>query len=228
VGDHLARSGPHGKTSGRMSGPGEITMTTTTAIPQHSSESNEHYTPSKIIEVCRETMGTIDLDPASCKLANDELVHATSYFTKEHDGLTRPWHGNVFCNPPGGKYRMIDGKFTPVSKGPGDSSAATWFYKAVAEWKLGRAVDVCFLGFTLELLRITQARPPSAACFPFCLLKDRTDFLCETADGKLIAQGSPTHANVLVLISNDPAVIARFINARVLGEVVIPQKMVVR
>jgi hypothetical protein len=200
-----------------------------TAIPQHSSESNEHYTPSAIIEVCRETMGGIDLDPASCKLANHELVHATTYLTKEDDGLRCQWHGRIFCNPPGGKYRVINGKLTPViSKGPGDSSAATWFYKAVMEWKLGRAEAVCFLGFTLELLRITQARPPCAAQFPFCLLKDRTDFLRDN-NSKLVPQGQPTHANVLVCITNHPAIIARFEKyASALGVVVVPQKMVAR
>jgi hypothetical protein len=194
-------------------------------IPQHSSESNEHYTPPSIIGVCRETMGDIDLDPASCKLANSKLVHAKSYFTKEDDGLQRSWFGRIFCNPPGGKYRIIDGKLTPVSKGPGDSSAAMWFYKAVTEWKLGHAEAVCFLGFTLELLRITQARPPCAAQFPFCLLKNRTDFLCER-DGHLVAQGQPTHANVLVCLTNDSVRIARFEKyAEALGVVVIPQKM---
>lgn len=202
----------------------------TTAIPQHSSESNEHYTPSEIIEICRETMGGIDLDPASCKLANVELVHATTYLTKEEDGLRCQWHGRVFCNPPGGKYRFVDGRYVPVGPkgGPGESSAATWFYKAATEWKIGRTEVVCFLGFTLELLRITQARPPSAAHFPFCLLKARTDFLKDEG-GKLVPQGSPTHANVLVCVTNHPAVIARFErHASALGVVVVPQKMVMR
>ena len=61
--------------------------------------SDERGTPSYIIEAAREVMGTIDLDPASCATAN-EVVRAARYYTKEQDGLTRPWFGNVWLNPP--------------------------------------------------------------------------------------------------------------------------------
>ncbi|SRR6266568_527608 len=64
--------------------------------------SNEWYTPSKYIEAAREVMGTIDLDPASCELAN-QVVKATKYYTKEDNGLMHPWYGNVWLNPPFGK-----------------------------------------------------------------------------------------------------------------------------
>ena len=66
--------------------------------------SNEWYTPSKYIEAAREVMGSIDLDPASCAMAN-RTVRATTYYTKEQDGLTLPWYGNVWLNPPYGRVR---------------------------------------------------------------------------------------------------------------------------
>lgn len=44
-------------------------------------------------------MGSIDLDPASCDFANT-LVKASSFFTKEQNGLEQEWLGNVFLNPP--------------------------------------------------------------------------------------------------------------------------------
>jgi len=63
------------------------------------NKNNEWYTPSNIIELAREVMGSIDTDPASCAVAQ-EVVQAGQYFTEETDGLKQYWTGNVFCNPP--------------------------------------------------------------------------------------------------------------------------------
>ena len=51
-----------------------------------SSKTNEWYTPAKYIEAARKVMGGIDLDPATCELAN-KTVKATKYHTKENNGL---------------------------------------------------------------------------------------------------------------------------------------------
>ncbi len=65
----------------------------------NNSGENEWYTPKEYIDAARSVLGVIDTDPASCKLAN-ETVKASSYFTKEQDGLTKRWCGNVWMNPP--------------------------------------------------------------------------------------------------------------------------------
>ncbi len=65
----------------------------------HNSVENEWYTPSKYIEAARAVMGSIDLDPASCELAQ-ETVQAGQYFTIDDNGLTKEWRGNVWLNPP--------------------------------------------------------------------------------------------------------------------------------
>lgn len=66
---------------------------------------NEWYTPAKYIEAARSVMGGIDLDPASCELAN-RTVKATKYYTQDQNGLMQPWYGRVWCNPPYGRTSL--------------------------------------------------------------------------------------------------------------------------
>ena len=68
----------------------------------NSSESPEWYTPSRYIDAARKVMGSIDLDGASCEAAN-KVVGAPQFFTAADDALNKPWHGNVWLNPPYGK-----------------------------------------------------------------------------------------------------------------------------
>lgn len=60
---------------------------------------NEWYTPADIIQAAQTVLGAIDLDPASSEHAQ-RTVQASKYFTLADDGLTQPWHGSVFLNPP--------------------------------------------------------------------------------------------------------------------------------
>jgi phage N-6-adenine-methyltransferase len=56
-------------------------------------------TPKKYVELAREVMGGIDVDPASNDYAQD-TVKAGIYYTKETNGLDREWQGRVWLNPP--------------------------------------------------------------------------------------------------------------------------------
>lgn len=153
---------------------------------QHSSKSNEHYTPEAVVTAARITMGGIDLDPATCATANGH-VRATFGFTQQSDppSLLRSWHGRVFLNPPGGKTA-------------GKSNAKLWWQKLAAEWQAGRVTQAIFLGFTIEILQSTQvdSSGPIPLDFPFCIPSRRLDFL----DENLQPQGSPTHANAIVYL----------------------------
>lgn len=65
----------------------------------HNTGENEWYTPSIYVEAARETMGSIDTDPASCEFANQH-IKASTYFDLRSDGRLQPWSGNVWLNPP--------------------------------------------------------------------------------------------------------------------------------
>jgi hypothetical protein len=65
----------------------------------HNSGEHEWYTPDTYLDAARIVLGSIDLDPASSDIAQ-ERVRAGVYYTKENDGLSQEWRGNVWLNPP--------------------------------------------------------------------------------------------------------------------------------
>lgn len=67
---------------------------------KRNNSNDQWYTPAQYIEMVREILDTIDLDPASCAEAN-QIVQANRFFTKEQDGLKQSWDAeNIFLNPP--------------------------------------------------------------------------------------------------------------------------------
>lgn len=72
----------------------------------------EWYTPPEFIDLVKQVLGKIDLDPASNDLAQ-AWIQAEHYYTKEIDGLSQRWSGRVWCNPPYGSLetRLMSQKF---------------------------------------------------------------------------------------------------------------------
>jgi DNA N-6-adenine-methyltransferase (Dam) len=83
-----------------------------------SNVSDEWYTDGPYVEAARAVLGGIDLDPASCAEAQC-TVRAKRIFTIKDDGLSKPWKGRVFLNPP----FSLNKRFVP---------------KAIEEYEAGR------------------------------------------------------------------------------------------
>jgi DNA N-6-adenine-methyltransferase Dam len=121
-----------------------------------SMRRNEFYTPAHVIDAARAVMGGIDLDPASCALAN-ESVQAPRFYCLKDDGLKQPWFGKVWLNPPYGKFW------------PG------FVARCVGEWKAGRVEQAIIL---LRARHITSAvfHDSIGDDYVLCIPRSRVNF----------------------------------------------------
>ncbi len=166
-----------------------------TMIAQHRSKSNEHYTPPWIASLARETFGgPIHLDPASCEAAN-RLIGAERYFAEQDDGLSLPWEGNVFLNPPGKRRRLGNEDV---------SQAAFWWASLAVRFADGHGPipHAVFLIFNLELLRHAQAWPVrQPLTFPTLIFRHRVRYFRPGPIGQDPVEGDcPTHPSALVYL----------------------------
>lgn len=166
-------------------------------LAQHSSRSNEHFTPPEVCELAREALGgTIDLDPASCAQANT-IVRARRFYAREDNGLSLPWAGTVFLNPPGDELTL-----------PGEgrvSQAAYWWTHLVTRFGNGEGPipAAVFVIFNLELLRHAQRWPvPQPLDFAVCVPRERLSYYRPTYEGP-VRGDQPTHPSALVYLGPD-------------------------
>jgi DNA N-6-adenine-methyltransferase (Dam) len=54
------------------------------------------------VDLARQVLGEIDLDPATQPIAQ-ETVKAAKFYTPQDNGLAHEWHGRVWLNPPFGQ-----------------------------------------------------------------------------------------------------------------------------
>ena len=155
-------------------------MRSSNALVSKFTGDQENYTPEYIIENARMVLGTIDLDPASCELAQ-KIVKAKTYFTEEDNGLEHPWIGNVFLNPP---YQMplirqftnklID-ELSNIKSAillTNNSADTLWFHKCAIN-----ATAICFTKGRIYFYTVDreETRPVNGQAF-FYLGRDRDKF----------------------------------------------------
>lgn len=158
-------------------------------IIQHSSESVEWYSPEKIVEPSREVLGGIELDPASCELAN-KVIRAERFFTVEDDGLAQPWEARtLFLNPPYGWHDYPGG--TP--------RALVWTRKLIEEYEAGRVEEAILLVKAAIETEWFEPLWDRVVCFP----RGRVNFWRE--DG---GHGAP-HASAVVYLGEHPGKFVR-------------------
>lgn len=131
-----------------------------------SSKTHEWYTPRYIIKRARDTMGGIDLDPASSPEANG-LVDATYFYTIEDDGLSRVWFDNVWLNPPYGKTGNR-------------SNQDIWARYLEDEYQMGRVTQACLLTKCVPGYRWWERLFRK---WPVCFIEERVSFI-NAASGK--------------------------------------------
>lgn len=151
-------------------------------LVNQSSGAVEYYTDPRLTLAAREVMGSIDLDPATNALANAFGVFATTIYTKEDDGLSKPWAFNVWLNHPfhrGERACPEDRKKCKkgVCKERGHidhdiPSNADWIRKAITETESGRVtqlVGICFSSTSEAWFR-------PLLNLPLCFLTPRTQY----------------------------------------------------
>ena len=170
----------------------ESRETTSAREALHSSQSVEWYTPSEYLQAVRQVLGGIDLDPASCELAN-RAVRAERYYDITTDGLSRSWPGRVFLNPPYGKTE------------DGQSNQALWSGRLIEQYAAGITSEAILLVNAatgdLWFQSLWQGLPASS---PICFTR-RIKFY--TPEGQ---PSQPTHGNAFIYLGRRPE---RFIRA---------------
>jgi ParB-like chromosome segregation protein Spo0J len=152
----------------------------------NNSGNNEWYTPPAYLDAARDAMGSIDLDPASCEVAN-ETVKAGTFYTAESDGLSKPWQGSVWMNPPYAQPLIAQ------------------FSEAVAEkFDSGEITQACVLVNNATETGWFQRMLQSSAAV--CLLKGRVRFL----DPEGNPSGAPLQGQAVLYLGGH---VSRFVRA---------------
>lgn len=135
--------------------------------PLMSSNSAEWYTPPDIIERALAVLGgTIDLDPCA---EPAKSVPALRHYTAADDGLSKPWHGHVYMNPPyGNTIGDWIAKLAAECAKPGHVTCAIALVPARTDtkwWRVLSSHPVCFIEGRLRFSGHENGAPFPSAVF---------------------------------------------------------------
>jgi len=150
-----------------------------------SSETCEHGTPPEYVEMGRDLIGAIDLDPFSSSYWNTYLVKATRFYDERDNGFDQPWYGRMFVNHPG------------VARS--GNCRRSWD-KLISGWMGGQIETAVWVGFNLNQLSDLQgaAHHPLQLCnlFP----RERICFMVRNGGSPPVRSNQPMHGNYITLL----------------------------
>lgn len=156
-------------------------------IGSHQSarmENDEWLTPPELLA----TLGHFDLDP--CSPIVRPWPTADRHFTIEDDGLTKPWTGRVWCNPP---YGRKTGIWLGRCADHGNSMALIFARTETEDWVRhvwSRAHSILFIFGRLYFHRVDGVRADANSGGPSALIaydQRNTDYLAASGiSGQLV------------------------------------------
>lgn len=127
---------------------------------------DEWLTPPHIIKA----LGLFDLDPCAPHESRRPWDMASRHYSAEDDGLSQPWEGRVWCNPP---YGLEAAKWLDRLANHGNGIALIFARTETAmffEHVWGRADAVLFLRGRLHFHHVDGARAAANAGAPSVLV----------------------------------------------------------
>jgi len=166
----------------------------------YSHNSLDYYTPQYVTDAARAVMGGIDLDPASCEMAQ-AWIKAGRYYTITDDGLSKPWAGRVWLNPP---YSYTDGR----------SNQDLWSERLITEYNSGNVQEGLLL---VKAALGYKWFERLWDVWPVCFMRERLSFVM--ADGS--DDGQSKQATAIFYIGPN---VSKFVDVfRLLGRVILPE-----
>ena len=152
-------------------------------------EDQEWYTPQHILDRVYAVIGQPDIDPCCNRYGPPNV--AAKYYCRlpERDGLTEPWHGNVFLNPPYGR------------------EIGKWIDKACAEYLAGNTHTMIALVPVKCDTQWWAEMMGTAVCW--CAIRGRLNFGSPNAADEN-KRKTGTFASAVVLFTADGVTLQRF------------------